>query len=54
MEKRDIVKPISILLALVIDLCIAQMIWLIIGALTGYNGTFEFLVKITLYMLLLV
>ncbi|MEA0562755.1 VanZ family protein [Lysinibacillus irui] len=52
MEKRDIVKPISILLALVIDLCIAQMIWLIIGALTGYNGTFEFLVKITLYMLL--
>ncbi|MFS0818142.1 VanZ family protein [Lysinibacillus sp.] len=52
MEKRDIVKPISILLALVIDLCIAQMIWLMIGALTGYNGTFEFLVKITLYMLL--
>lgn len=52
MEKRDIIKPISILLALVIDLCIAQMIWLMIGALTGYNGTFEFLVKITLYMLL--
>ncbi|MFL1998858.1 VanZ family protein [Lysinibacillus irui] len=52
MEKRDIVKPISILLALVIDLSIAQMIWLMIGALTGYNGTFEFLVKITLYMLL--
>lgn len=52
MEKRDIVKPISILLALVIDLCIAQMIWLMIAALTGYSGTFEFLVKITLYMLL--
>lgn len=52
MEKRDIVKPISILLALVIDLCIAQMIWFMIAALTGYSGTFEFLVKITLYMLL--
>lgn len=51
-EKRDIVKPISILLALAIDLCIAQMIWLMIAALTGYSGTFEFLVKITLYMLL--
>ncbi|MCK1990733.1 VanZ family protein [Lysinibacillus fusiformis] len=50
MEKKDIVKPISILLALVIDLFIVQVIWFIIGALTGYSGTFEFLVVITLYM----
>ncbi len=50
MEKKDIVKPISILLALVIDLFIVQVIWFIIGALTGYSGTFEFLVVIALYM----
>lgn len=50
MEKKDIVKPISILLALVIDLIIVQVIWFIIGALTGYSGTFEFLVVIALYM----
>jgi len=52
MEKSDIVKPISILLALVIDFFIGQVIWLIIGALTGYSGTFEFLVIIALYMVL--
>ncbi|WP_375105760.1 VanZ family protein [Lysinibacillus fusiformis] len=50
MEKKDIVKPISILLALVIDLFIVQVILFIIGALTGYSGTFEFLVVIALYM----
>ncbi|WP_336636411.1 VanZ family protein [Lysinibacillus fusiformis] len=50
MEKKDIVKPISILLALVIDLFIVQVIWFIISALTGYSGTFEFLVVIALYM----
>lgn len=33
-----------------IDLFIVQVIWFIIGALTGYSGTFEFLVVITLYM----
>lgn len=52
MEKMDIVKPISILLALVIDLCIAQMIWIMVGGLTGYSGTFEFLVNMVLYMIL--
>ncbi|MGE7988456.1 VanZ family protein [Lysinibacillus fusiformis] len=50
MEKNDIVKPISILLALVIDLLIVQVIWFIIGAITGYSGIFEFLVVIALYM----
>ncbi|MGE6604286.1 VanZ family protein [Lysinibacillus fusiformis] len=50
MEKKDVVKPISILLALVIDLFIVQVILFIIGALTGYSGTFEFLVVIALYM----
>ncbi|MEB7455621.1 VanZ family protein [Lysinibacillus sphaericus] len=50
MEKSDIVKPISVLLALVIDLFIVQVIWFIIGTLTGYSGTFEFLVIIALYM----
>ncbi|WP_036217998.1 VanZ family protein [Lysinibacillus sphaericus] len=50
MEKSDIVKPISALLALVIDLFIVQVIWFIIGTLTGYSGTFEFLVIIALYM----
>ncbi|WP_276523834.1 VanZ family protein, partial [Lysinibacillus fusiformis] len=52
MEKVDIVKPISILLALVIDLCIAQMIWIMVGGLSGYSGTFEFLVTMVLYMIL--
>ncbi|QIC48075.1 VanZ family protein [Lysinibacillus sphaericus] len=50
MEKSDIVKPISVLLALVIDLFIVQVIWFFIGTLTGYSGTFEFLVIIALYM----
>ncbi|WP_418301758.1 VanZ family protein [Lysinibacillus fusiformis] len=50
MEKNDIVKPISILLALVIDLLVVQVIWFIIGAITGYSGIFEFLVVIALYM----
>lgn len=52
MEKNDIVKPISILLALAIDLFIVQSVWMIIGVLTGYSGTFEFLVKMALYMVL--
>jgi len=52
MEKNDIVKPISILLALAIDLFIVQSVWMIIGVLTGYSGTFEFLVKMALYVVL--
>ncbi|MEK5230384.1 VanZ family protein [Lysinibacillus sp. FSL K6-0232] len=50
-EKNNVVKPLSILLALVIDLLLAHIIWLIIGAFTGYSGIFELLVKIILYML---
>ncbi|MGE7674950.1 hypothetical protein ACQKMV_15440 [Lysinibacillus sp. NPDC094403] len=52
MVKKDIVKPLSILLALAIDLFIAHIILFSIGAVTGYSGIFEFLVKIALYMLL--
>lgn len=52
MVEKDIVKPLSILLALAIDLFIAQIILFIISAVTGYSGMFEFLVKIALYMLL--
>ncbi|MCM0626904.1 VanZ family protein [Lysinibacillus sp. OL1_EC] len=52
MEKNDIVKPISILLALAIDLFIVQSVWMIIGVLTGYSGTFEFLVQMALYVVL--
>jgi len=51
-KKNDIVKPISILLALAIDLFIVQSVWMIIGVLTGYSGTFEFLVKMALYVVL--
>ncbi len=54
MEKRDIVKPISILLAFIIDLLLAHIIWLIIGAFTGYSGIFELIVKSVLYMLFFV
>lgn len=52
MAKKDIVKPLSILLALAIDLFIAHCIWMIIGAVIGYSNTLEFLVKIALYLLL--
>ncbi len=52
MAKKDIVKPLSILLALAIDLFISHFILFIIGAVTGYSGIFEFLVRISLYMLL--
>ncbi|MGA3676219.1 VanZ family protein [Lysinibacillus agricola] len=52
MAKKDIVKPLSILLALAIDLFIAHCIWMIIGAVIGYSNTLEFLVKISLYLLL--
>ncbi|MGE7954245.1 VanZ family protein [Lysinibacillus xylanilyticus] len=52
MAKKDIVKPLSILLALAIDLFIAHCIWVIIGAVIGYSNTLEFLVKIALYLLL--
>jgi len=52
MAKKDIVKPLSILLALAIDLFIAHCIWMIIGTVIGYSDTLEFLVKIALYLLL--
>ncbi|WP_223555146.1 MULTISPECIES: RDD family protein [Lysinibacillus] len=51
MAKKDIVKPLSILLALAIDLFIAHCIWMIIGAVIGYSNALEFLVKIALYLL---
>ncbi|MGE7915673.1 VanZ family protein [Lysinibacillus xylanilyticus] len=52
MVEKDIVKPLSILLALVIDLFIAQVILFFVSVVTGYSGIFEFLIKIALYMLL--
>ncbi|EON73623.1 VanZ family protein [Lysinibacillus sphaericus] len=51
-EKKDIVKPLSILLALVLDVCMAQIIWLIVGAVFSTSDIFEFIVKIVLYTLI--
>lgn len=50
--RKDIVKPLSILLALVIDMFIVNMVWLLVGAVTGYSDILEFVVKIVLYILL--
>ena len=50
MVEKDIIKPLSILLALAVDLMIAQFILFFVGV--DYSGMFEFLVKIALYMLL--
>ncbi|MCL1703080.1 VanZ family protein [Lysinibacillus sp. Bpr_S20] len=52
MVEKDIVKPLSVLLALAIDLFIAHVMLFFISAVTGYSGIFEFLVKMALYMLL--
>ncbi|MGN4127008.1 VanZ family protein [Lysinibacillus sphaericus] len=50
--KKDIVKPLSILLALVLDVCMAQFIWLIVGAVFSTSDIFEFIVKIVLYIVI--
>ncbi len=50
--KKDIVKPLSILLALVIDVMIVHVVWFIVGAVTGYSDILEFIVQIALYILI--
>ena len=50
--KSDIVKPLSILLAIIIDLFIAQLILIVTGVVVPNNSIFEFALKFLLYMLL--
>lgn len=40
--KNDIVKPLSILLAIIIDLFIVQLILVVVGAVVPNNSIFEF------------
>ncbi len=44
--KNDIVKPLSILLAIIIDLFIVQLILVVVGAVVPNNSIFEFFYKV--------
>ncbi|MFJ7951956.1 VanZ family protein [Lysinibacillus sp. NPDC096418] len=52
MVEKDIVKPLSTLLALVIDMFIAHILWFIVSVVTGYTDILEFIVKFVLYIIL--
>lgn len=52
MVEKDIVKPLSTLLALVIDMFIAHILWFIVSVVTGYADILEFIVKFVLYIIL--